>query len=553
MTRLNLSTVLLAAILCGWVTAGAGFANDNKKKVDPPPPPPTILPAPAPLVPVKMLTAADVDQLVSNELYSEQLADPADESTFLRRVTLDLIGRQPRVAELDSFLQAHPQMRRQEAIERLLDDPGFGRRWADYWSDTISFHVIPPELTFLVYEPFKGWLADQINANRRWDHVVQDILTGTGMVGENPPATFVAYHQGNPVKLAAETARVFLGLQIQCAECHDHPFDDWKREEFHHLAAFYARTSVKMPWNEGAKTEVKDAGKGSYFMPNAADPQKPGTEMAPAVLGGIPMTDVTTDLERRQMLARFVAGNENSWFAQAFVNRMWAELLGEGFYEPVDNVGQYQPHSLPQTHEALRQFFVGSGFDTKALVRIIVNSKAYQRGLPSSEKLARVAYAAARPNRLSGDQLFRSLVTSIELPNVKPKPTAPTKGVRFPPPPKSTRDLVADAFNFDPALRPDEVPRTMQQAMLLMNNAQLQAQIDARPESKTVLSRLLVKYPDNDDAVIDSLYRATLARKPHAEEVSLAHEHLASVGDRSQGFEDLLWALLNSTEFSSRR
>ncbi len=503
---------------------------------------------------VPLLTPHEIDALILKAAEAETKRkldgfEVVDDEAFLRRASLDVVGRPPTPGEVDEFLTDLTSERRVQAVDRLLANPEFGRAWAAYWSDTISSHVQPPELTFLDYGPFEKWLAERLNQNRPWDETVRMILAGTGKVAEHPEATFVAYHQGHPTRLASETARVFLGLQIQCAECHDHPFDHWTRDEFHHLAAYFARTEVKMPWNDGPETVVKDRGKGEYYMPDAKDPRKKGTMMAPVFLTGVGIDAGKSDLQRRRELAKVVTSPDNPWFARACVNRVWARLMGFGFYEPVDNLGEYEPHVLPELHERLAESFIASGFDMKALFRLIMSTEAYARRLARGEEHP---FLAVRTTRLRGDEVYDSLRVAVGLPNITPPKRKATKEERFPPPPKSTRDLVAETFAYDPSRKPDEIFRTMPQAMLLMNNARIQQVVDGRPESDTFLAKLLRRETDDTKAVV-ALFRHVLARRPTQQELELALRHIERVGQRTEAFEDLLWSLVNTAEFTSRR
>lgn len=500
------------------------------------------------------LSPTELDRafLENAKLNESDLAATVSDEQFLRRVTLDLIGRQPTPDELAVFLLDASTTKRESATERLLSSPEFGANWAAYWSDVIGYRVPPPELTFLDYTLFEQWLAGRINQNAPWDETVRLILVASGKVKDHPEATFVGFHGADTTRLAAETARVFLSLQIGCAQCHDHPFDEWKREQFHELAAYFVRASAKMPWNDSGEIEVKDKGKGEYEMPNVADPSKKGTMMVPAFLTGEKLETGKNDAERRSVLAQVVTNRENPWFAKAFVNRVWGRLMGRGFYEPVDDMGAGNEPQLRDVHKSLTTSFVASGFDTKALFRTIVNSKAYQQSLNENPSLGTKPFAAARTTKLRGDEVFQSLVTAIELPNVTPPKTAPTKEIRFPPPPKSTKDLVSEAFGFDPSLRPEDISRTLGQAMLLMNNDQLQGQINAKPGSGTVLSKLLAAESDNAVAVT-KLFQLVLARRPSESEVKIALEHASSMSNRGEAFEDLLWSLINSAEFTTKR
>jgi hypothetical protein len=406
--------------------------------------------------------------------------------------------------------------------------------------------VPPPELTFLNYAAFKGWLAEKLNKDAPWDEVVRELLTATGPVKDNPAATFVGYHRGHAAKLAAETARIFQGLSLQCAECHDHKFDRWKREQFHQLAAYFARTAGDLgKVQDGSSTVVKDKGKGEYEMPDALDPRKKGKVMTPTFLTGEAFKLDAGDAERRAELARLVARPENPYFAAAYVNRVWARLMGRGFYEPVDNMADYQPHELPAVHAALAAHFTATKYDVKGLFRLVMNTRAYQQ--PATEGAPPV-----RTARLRGDEVFDALTVAVGLPNTTPPARQATPEERFPPPPKSTRELVNAKFGYDPSLCPEEVARTMGQALLLMNNEQLQKQIDADPKSDTLLSKLLRAEAD-DDKVIRRLFRRVLGREPTAKEVSISREHLRRVGKREAGFEDIVWGLVNSAEFTTRR
>ncbi|QDV36836.1 DUF1549 domain-containing protein [Tautonia plasticadhaerens] len=531
-------------LIRSWIAAGApggdrgGGAGDLDRVPD-----------------ARAIDVGTLDAMVADRLGASPDLPRAGRTTdevFLRRASIDLTGRPPTPEELHAFLDDDDPDKRARAIDALLDRPEFGASWASYWSDTIRHRVPPPELTFLDYDPFEGWLADRLNQDEPWDRVVRAILAAEGTVADRPELAFVAFHQADPVKLAAETSRVFLGLQIQCAQCHDHKFDHWTRDQFHGLAAFFGRTKTKLSQNDPGPTVVEDAGKGEYWMPNLEDPTQAGTVMAPTFLDGRSTGLGAPDADRRALLAFAVTDPENPWFARAFANRAWARLTGRGFFEPVDNMAASQRHDWPEVHDALAGHFAYTGFDVKGLLRLIMNTDYYQRRLPVEVERGAPPYGIAAPRRLGGDELFEALVRALELPDVSPPKVEPTKEIRFPPPPRSTRDLVADRNDFDPSLCPEEIPRTIGQAMMLMNFDQIQARIDADPGAETPLSRLLGEEPD-DRRAFTRLFERVMARRPTGREVEIALEHVASAGDRAVAFEDLLWSLINSAEFSTRR
>ncbi len=399
-------------------------------------------------------------------------------------------------------------------------------------------------LTFLNYEPFRAWLAEEFNTGQGWDETVFQMLTAVGTVGDHPAGTFVGFHQGEPNKLAGETTRVFLSVKIACAQCHDHPFIDMPQETFHGFAAFFARTKVKLPWNDSNGIEISSSDKGEHHMPGSKD------MLAPALFNAHKQELGLSDLDRRERLAYWVVSGDNPYFARAFVNHIWARLMGRGFYDPVDDMGEMADARLTELHEALAEHFIASQFDARALFRVIVGSRVYQqaeRKVPDPK----MPFTGAIPKKLRGDEVFDSLVTAIGLPNKVGEPEKETSATRFPPPPKSTRDLVNEAFGYDPSFQDALINRTMKQAMLMMNNAQILKQIEADAKSETMLAQLLKSEPD-DGTVLDVLYARVLARRPTDRERAIIENHRKNVSDREQAFEDILWSLVNTAEFTTR-
>ena len=519
----------------------------EEKQPEPPQEAPPAFVRKVPAKPHARLTAEQLDALMERHVGGIADASLVADEDYIRRVTLDIIGRQPTMAECDAFAADEAMDKRARLVERLLASPEFGANWGNYWSDVISYRTPEPELTFLNYTPFKKWLADEFNANRGWDETSYKVITAVGKVGDNPAATYVGFHQGDRSRLASETTRVFLSTQIQCAECHDHKFIDMPQETFHHVAAFFVRVQAKLPWNDSSQIVVSSKPAGEHKMEGRKEDMKPMAFSQREVDLG------RSDVARRVELADWIVGPENPWFAKAFVNRVWARTMGRGFCEPVDEIGELGDRVLPDVHNALAEHFAASQFDIKDLFRVVTTSRTYQRQIRDPQQDAeRKPFAVIAAGRLRGDEVFDSLAAGLALPNVTPPPTPATDAIRFPPPPKSTRDLVNDAFGYDPSADKGNVNRTMQQAILLMNNKQIQAQIDASPSSGTMLSKIVAAETD-DAAAVAKLYQQVLARKPTPKEIEIAKEHLAFVGERKTGYEDLLWSMVNSAEFLSRR
>ncbi len=532
-------------------------AKAEKKPVVAPPQAPEYVPV-APARDVQQLTSSDVDQAIAALLAAveKDAAKPAQHATpltdaelasdeeFLRRVSLDLTGRQPSPEMLERFAADGSGERRAQAINHLLASPHFGENWANYWSDVMAYRQQEPQLTFHDYRTFKAWLASELNSNVRWDQIVYQLLTPLGKVGENPAATFIAFHQADSHRLAGETSRVFLGMKIACAECHDHPFVDMPQETFHGMAAFFTRTEAKIPWNDSDEIQLVSKTKGEHAIPG-----KKG-EMPPTALDGETLELGIEDIQRRATLARWVVSPDNSLFAKAYVNRVWARLMGRGFCEPVDDLGDLADVVAPELHDRLADHFVATGYDVKDLFQLITSTKAYQRRL-STDSTPQVPFAAPVAKPLRGDEVFDSLVMAIALPNVRPEPQKATSAVRFPVPPKSTRDLVNHAYGYDPSFADAIVTRSMKQAMFMMNNEQIQQQVNAKADSGTMLAQLLQQEKDNSTVIV-KLYRNVLGRHPSEREQELLLKHLESVDDRGVAFEDVLWSLLNSAEFITR-
>lgn len=500
------------------------------------------------------VTSDDFDKLLG--VGPENELDLVDDIHFFRRVSLDLVGRQPTLDEYRTFLANKSEDRRAEAVETFLASPDFGKNWGNYWSDVIAMRTPEPQLTFLDYKPFRAWLADNLNSGTGWDETAFCMLTAIGKVGNDPAATFVGFHQGEGNRIAGELSRVFLGVRIACAECHDHPFVDMPQETFHGMAAFFARVKVKLEHNDSRKINISSDAKAEHKMPGGKGMMKPTVYKGDALELGL------ADLERREKLAYWLVDGDNPFFARSFVNHLQARLMGRGFFDPVDDLGEGAEPLLAEAHEALASHFIASNFDAKSVFRVLVNTKAYQAvervemtppsDSTDAESADRIAvFTGARPKKLRGDEVFDSLVAAISLPDVKGEQEKPTAAVRFPPPPKSTRDLVNDAFAYDPVYRDSLINRTMKQAMFLINNDQVLKQVDAAPQSETMLSKLLREEDDNE-LVVKVLYARVLAREPSDREREIVLQHVESVENRDRAFEDVLWSLLNSAEFTTR-
>ncbi|HLJ97167.1 MAG TPA: DUF1549 domain-containing protein [Gemmataceae bacterium] len=511
------------------------------------------------------LRPGEIDQLLATELHTEKIT-PAPLTTdeeFLRRVSLDLTGHLPLPADVDEFVADNRPNKRAKLIDRLLDSEEYARHWAQYWRDVISAQAtVPQPLVRLGRDvALETWLFEEIKANRSWADMARAMITAEGNLQLNAPETAgpVAYllgHMGPDAdnERAAETARLFLGIQIQCAQCHDHPSDIWKRNQFHELAAYFGRTRERQNAAAGRGLELVSAPQGEHRMPSLDDPKK-STVIHPRFLSGAAIPPQEGDKERRRALAQAITSKENYWFAAAYVNRIWGVLMGQSFYQPVDDMGPKKEVVFPSVLIRLAASFQAENYDTKSLIRAVLNSEAYQREIRLGDSAEQhLRFAAACPTRLRPDALWQALVNVLGAPrerppqagNVRPGLIAGGLAARL----RSFEAQFKREFNFDPSLKADEVEGSIPQALLLMNNSVFDQRIQAK--GTNFLSRILKAYPNNEDAV-RILYLRTLARKPTSREQDKCQQYIARVGNRTEAFEDLLWALINSTEFLTKR
>jgi hypothetical protein len=514
--------------------------------------------------------ARKVDELLAGESFggsqssADRPASKADDQTLLRRLALDLVGQPPTPAEITAYSLDPSPDKRAAAVERLLASKAFGENWARYWRDVIMYRR-SEERALLVSGTLVNFLRDEFNGNPHWDKIAAKFITATGDIREQGGTAIIMAQMAVAEDTTAEMSRIFLGIQIQCAQCHNHPTDRWKREQFHELAAFFPRIAVRAvkdvqprsfevvsvdrgPRNK-KKADNPRRGNLEHYMPDLKHPEEEGKLMTPVFfVTGQKLETGLSDSERRGTIAEWMTSSKNRWFARAFVNRMWAELVGRGFYEPVDDIGPDRTCSAPQTLNFLAERFAGSQYDVKWLLRVITATEAYARQSRSRYDEGKAPFTASCPQRLRGDQLFNTLMAVLGIddePMRAREEYNPRAALAGP------RGKMNQAFGYDPSAPRDEVAGSIPQALFLMNGPELNRALNGRGPN-TVLGKLLADIKD-DDAMVEELYLRCLAREPREEEFATCREHVKGVGQRAEAFEDILWSLVNSTEFLNRR
>jgi hypothetical protein len=516
-------------------------------------------------------TAREVDRLLAEELFTAdtKLSPRIDDATFLRRVWLDIVGDIPTPEHVTAFLLDPANDKRERVVSELLASPQYGQNWARYWRDVILSRKLDDRAS-LVSNPLVVLLTEKLNENEPWNKIATEFITATGDVRENGATAIQMAQDGRTEETTAEVSRIFLGIQIQCCQCHDHPYDRWKREQFHELAAFFPRIAVRPLQSptrrsfevvsddrpDNGRPPKADAqgrrGNAEHFMPDLKDPAAPGTRMQPKFfLTSAKLPFGTLDVDRRGTVAKWMTSNP--WFATAFVNRIWGELVGEGFYNPIDDIGPDRKPSAPKTVKLLSRGFAESGYDIKWLFATICATDAYQRESRPRREADATPFTANIAQPLRSDQLFNAILSAVDSP--EPAEALNKRGRPAPMGPYlqtgSARQSFEVAFGYDPSDPRDSVNASIPQALALMNGVRINLAVRANG-SDSMLGRLLAETDDNQ-AVIEELYLRTLSREPTQPEMNTSLKYAKSKKDRAPVFEDLLWALVNSSEFSHRR
>ena len=588
--------------------------------------------------------AAQVDDLIAAELNKAgvPIAPRCNDEDFLRRASFDIAGVAPTPPDITLFGLDSNSHKRAVTIDRLLASGDYSSNWSRYWHDVIATRSTETRLQFLfpALQNFESWMKSQLAANRPWDEITTAILTATGDIKEHGQTAFIISQRAEPDEVAAETSRIFMGIQLQCANCHDHPTDSWKREQFHSFAAFFPRIQARpkgqpmMPQTVSlelvsftpgpgngqgrgeffkrisenpdqfirrmdkdgdhkiSREEAKQApggqferlfdfgdadkdgfltaaelkkiqpppqlmqpgrGAAEYHMSDLQHPQAEGKKLDPVFfLGNLKAGSGLSDMERRTVLARYITSPGNPWFAKAFVNRIWGQLVGEGFYMPIDDIGPERTANHPAALETLSTGFTASGYDIAWLFRAITNTEAYQRQIRSHDPNQTIPFAAAAPARLRADLLYDSIATVLGFKEQDQEQARQANEMTMGPYRLrgGRRQEFHQLFAFDPSTRPEEINGTIPQALFMMNSGFVNNLI--RATGQTRLHQLLDKYKNDDDAIME-LFILVHAREPSAKEVQTCRDYIREFNNRQEAFEDILWSLLNSTEFQSKR
>lgn len=477
-----------------------------------------------------------------------------DDSTFLRRVSLDIGGRLPTMEETKAFLADKAPDKRDRAIEALINSPDYADYFANKWTALLK-NQRSDAADITANFAFHAWMRDNLLANTPYDQLVRQILASTGTIVSNPP---VAWYKRvkEPTTQVEDVAQLFLGVRMQCAQCHHHPFERWTQAEYYHMAAFFSQIGRKPTAIAGEDLIFHKRGTAQ------TEHRKTRVMLKPAGLGEPPL-DIAPDDDPRLALADWMAQKKNPFFAKALVNRYWKHFFKRGLIEPEDDLRDTNPPTNPELLDALAKHFTDTNYDLKSLVRVIAQSHTYQLSAMPNEHNAmdRQAFSHFYPKRLTAEVLLDSIdmVTASKTDFADLPPG--TRAISLPDNSYTKASPFLKVFG-----RPDNTSvcecervssASLAQSLHLMNASDVKAKLTASGGRAEQLTKAEMPEPKR----IRELYLAAFSREPTADEVQIAETHLLkpridatgkpldSQRAKRNGYEDLLWALLNTKEF----
>jgi hypothetical protein len=467
----------------------------------------------------------------------------SDDEAFLRRVFLDVVGLPPTLAEREKFLSDKRPQRRDFLVDELLERKEFTEMWVMKWAELMqirTFNDGPKQVSYKAALAYYQWLRERIAGNVPFNELVKELLSAKGGTFSNPATNFFQIEQ-DVLKLTENVAQVFMGTRIQCAQCHNHPFDRWTMDDYYSFAAFFSQVKRK-PAEDPRERVVFDQG-GEMQNPVSKE------NMTPKFLGG-PKPDLA-GRSRREAVADWLASSDNPWFAKNTVNIIWAHFTGVGIVEPVDDVRVSNPPSNPELLDALAEKFVAYQYDFKKIVRDICTSRTYQLSTRTNE-------TNLDDNRNFSHAMIRRVRAEVLLDCISQVTATPNKFKGLPLGARAVQIADGNTSNyflstFGRATRATvcscevKMEPNLSQALHLLNGDTTQRRIQ---QGKVVENLLHQKKSPVE--IIDALYLTTLSRHATDQE----REKLLAAVDAQKGaaltretLEDIFWALLNSREF----
>ncbi len=476
-------------------------------------------------------------------------SDLGNDADFIRRAYLDVCAVLPRPEVVTAFLADKDPNKRAKLIDSLLDRPEYADFWTLKWSDVLRSNRKTIQVKGI--HVFQSWLRDHIVENKPFDGMVREIITSSGSTFANPPANYYRIAR-DPPNLAETTVQLFFGIRMQCAKCHNHPFERWTQDDYYSMAAFFARVKQKKdPLEGGPNPQVPGAE--IIYADRGGEVTQPRTQktMQPKFMGG-PLATIPPGADRRDALAVWMTSGDNPFFAKSTVNRVWYHLMGRGIVDPVDDFRDSNPSANDELLDALAEDFVAHKFDVKYLIRTIMLSRTYQLSAQANEfnKDDNKYFSHAVTKLLTAEQLLDALCATTEVAEKFPGMPPGTRAVQLPDGEvnhpflktfgQPARELACECER--------EGDSNLAQALQLINGPTVNEKL-RNPSNR--IGRLLGKKA-TDMEVLTELYLATLSRPPTEMDVKVALDHVNKAVDKRKAWEDVHWALLNAKEFLFR-
>ncbi len=479
-----------------------------------------------------------IDQPVAERLLQLQIAaaPDCDDATWFRRVSLDLLGTLPTASETRQFLSNIDPQRRAHAVDSFLQRPEFSDYWAMKWADLLR--VNRRTLGRKGAQAYYGWIHRSISDNLPLDQFARQLLTASGPLHSTPAAYFYK-SVSDPHEMVNSVSQVFLGIRMECARCHHHPWDRWGQTDYHGMQAFFTQV------------QFKSSGGGQSLVTTATtETRHPRTsQLIHAHALDQPMPDVTPIGDRRELLAEWITSPRNPWFAANLSNRIWAHFMGRGLVEPVDDFRLTNPPTNPRLLQSLSQHLTTVQFDLRQFVRTIVLSETYQRStqpLPSNAADEQ-NYSRYPMKRLDAEVLLDAVSQTTGVPEIFPGMPAGTRAIQVWDShlPHQFLELFGRPVR-ETACECERVSEpTVAQVLHVLNSPQIESRLR---HADGLLARLIDRVPDPEE-LVDELYLTFYGRYPASEERAVAVKHLEQNSQRTEAVEDLAWSLLNSPEF----
>ncbi len=480
----------------------------------------------------------EYDRIVAARLERLQIAPAGlcDDATFLRRVSLDLSGTLPTAQQAREFLSAPAPDRRDRLVDRLLQQPEFVDYWTLKWADLLR--VNRRTLGRKAAAAYYCWIHDCVEANLPLDRFATELLTAEGPLNTSPAGYFYKAIP-DPNDLANTVSQVFLGVRIECARCHHHPWDRWSQHDYHGMQAFFTQVSFR---KAGDSESLLAAAKVPTIHPRTKQ-----AVLAHALDEAQPQDN--PDGDRRRLLASWLATADNPWFARNLANRTWAHFLGRGLVEPVDDFRLTNPAANPELLDALARQLTELKFDYRRFVRTIVLSQTYQSGTEISDSNAtdEQNYSRYPLKRMDAEVLLDAVSQATGVAEDFPGMPAGTRAIQLWDShlPHQFLELFGRPVR-ETACECERVTEpTVSQVLHVLNSPQIEARLrhaDGR------IANLCEQHAD-DRQLVESLFLTFYSRLPTADEQVAALQHLSVVPSRREGAEDLAWGLMNSLEF----